>query len=80
MAHSRSMGARGGILSEWEARRLIASRRQPGRLRGLRRQRGHVASRFYVGTVQALPFKPGLKMKLTGKGQTDGKHPALVTT
>jgi hypothetical protein len=35
---------------------------------------------FQVGDCQALPFKPRLRMRLTGRGQTtDGKHPGLRT-
>ena len=35
---------------------------------------------FQVGDCQALPFRPKLAMRLTGRGQTtDGKHPGLRT-
>ena len=35
---------------------------------------------FQVGDCQALPFRPRLAMRLTGRGQTtDGKHPGLRT-
>jgi hypothetical protein len=40
----------------------------------------HTTQHFQVGDCQALPFKPRLAMRLTGRGQTtDGKHPGLRT-
>ena len=40
----------------------------------------HATQHFQVGDCQALPFRPKLAMRLTGRGQTtDGKHPGLRT-
>ena len=40
----------------------------------------HATQHFQAGDCQALPFRPKLAMRLTGRGQTtDGKHPGLRT-